>query len=741
MDANVNGLRLLLDYARSQRATAGRAVEGFLFFSSSEIYGDPTPGAHPDARDVPRQRLVHRSARVLRRVEALRRDAVRQLRAAARPAGHDRAAVQQLRAGPQDHRSAGASRTSPATSSRAATSSLLSDGSPTRTFCYVADAVVGYYKVLVTRTARRGVQHRHRGRRKSPWPSWPSSIAALARELFGYAGQVVRRASPEADYLVDNPNRRCPIIDKARDELGYEPAVVARRGPRGARCSGTAENQRRSGRLMSVSIVGRGLRRPRHRRVPGRAAATRSSCVDVDRGEGRRDQRAASSPIHEPGLDELLARNVGRRLRATTDLAQAVARVRAHAHRGRHAVRRRRRSTSTLSSRRARRRSARRSPSKAGYHVVVVKSTVVPGTTDGVVPPLLEEASGKRAGDDFGVGMNPEFLTEGRGASTTSCIPTGSCSGASTTRTHATCSSELYAAFAATCRDCCTNTATAEMIKYASNALLATMISFSNEIGNLCAQSADVDVVDVMRGVHLLATTSARRAGRATASPAPIASFLEAGCGFGGSCLPKDVRALIAEGSAAGARCGAARGARGRTTRSRTRSCGSLERAAGDLDGTARHRARRGVQARHRRRAGVARDPDRPSDSLDRGARVTLHDPVVPDAPGRARGSGCALEPDLEGALASADVVVLVTRWDDYRGCPALLAAVAIRSPSFVDGRRMLDKSAFPRYVGIGARLMIALPLTAAAPASSACSRSAVTRTTSRSAAAGRCSR
>ena len=84
------------------------------------------------------------------------------------------------------------------------------------------------------------------------------------------------------------------------------------------------------------------------------------------------------------------------------------------------------------------------------------------------------------------------------------------------------------------------------MIKYASNAVLATMISFSNEIARLCAAVGEVDAIDVMRGVHQACYfTIAKGNERITA---PIASFLEPGCGFGGSCLPKDVTALIGQG-------------------------------------------------------------------------------------------------------------------------------------------------------------------------------------------------
>ena len=119
---------------------------------------------------------------------------------------------------------------------------------------------------------------------------------------------------------------------------------------------------------------------------------------------------------------------------------------------------------------------------RSSFHVVVVKSTVVPGTTDGLVRPLLEEVSGKKAGAGFGVGMNPEFLTEGE-ALQDFMFPDRLILGGMDERTLDVLD-ELYSPFKGVER-LRTNNKTAEMIKYVSNCLLATMISFSNEIANL----------------------------------------------------------------------------------------------------------------------------------------------------------------------------------------------------------------------------------------------------------------
>ena len=101
---------------------------------------------------------------------------------------------------------------------------MLSDGSPKRTFCYVADAVVGYYKTLV-----RG----RSGEAYNIGVEEPEiSVAELAerfveaaRVVVGYGGKIVREVSADTDYLIDNPGRRCPRIEKARTELGFDPRV------------------------------------------------------------------------------------------------------------------------------------------------------------------------------------------------------------------------------------------------------------------------------------------------------------------------------------------------------------------------------------------------------------------------------------------------------------------------------------------------------------------------------------
>jgi nucleoside-diphosphate-sugar epimerase len=108
---------------------------------------------------------------------------------------------------------------------------MLSDGAPKRTFCYVADAIVGYYKILVK--GRKGEAYNIGVEEPEiSVAELAERVVRLSAELFGYKGKVVRKVSQDKDYLVDNPNRRCPIITKARNDIGYNPSIPIDEGLR-----------------------------------------------------------------------------------------------------------------------------------------------------------------------------------------------------------------------------------------------------------------------------------------------------------------------------------------------------------------------------------------------------------------------------------------------------------------------------------------------------------------------------
>lgn len=250
-------------------------------------------------------------------------------------------------------------------------------------------------------------------------------------------------------------------------------------------------------------------------------------CVDIDedkvRGINRREP-----PIYEKGLQEMMREVIPKRLTATTDLRKAVLNSdvtficvgtpsSVHGEIKLHQMEKICTDIGHILK------------EKKGTHVVVVKSTVVPGTCQKIVVPVLEKASKKKLGKDFGVVMNPEFLREGS-AVEDFFHPDRIVLGSSDPKSVAAVR-RLYRSFK--CPVLETNFGEAEMIKYASNAMLATKISFINEIGNVC-KLMGIDTNRVAKGIGLDYRIGPH--------------FLRSGIGFGGSCFPKDVSAIVYKG-------------------------------------------------------------------------------------------------------------------------------------------------------------------------------------------------
>ncbi len=229
MDSNINGLRALLDRFHRQDVD-GKPVGGFLFMSSSEIYGDPSPECIPTPEDYrgfvscTGPRACYDEAK--RYGETLCVNFAQQYGLpirAARPFNNygPGLKITDRRVLPDFARDILSGRDI----------SILSDGTPMRTFCYVADAVVGYYKALV----RGGVGEAYNIGTEAPEISMADlarMMATTSADLFGYTGSVVLGQTSDPDYLRDNPNRRCPDISKARAELDYEPIVALDEGLR-----------------------------------------------------------------------------------------------------------------------------------------------------------------------------------------------------------------------------------------------------------------------------------------------------------------------------------------------------------------------------------------------------------------------------------------------------------------------------------------------------------------------------
>lgn len=444
---------------------------------------------------------------------------------------------------------------------------------------------------------------------------------------------------------------------------------------------------------MKISIIGTGY----VGLVSGVCLAEKGhdvTCVDID--QAKVDSiNAGQAPIHEKGLDELLARICGVNFRATTDLRAAVLgseismiAVGTPFDGDEIDLRYIRAAASQIGA---------ALKDKPSYHVVLVKSTVVPGTTSDIVLPLVEQASGKKAGPDFGVGMNPEFLREGEAVGDF-LFPDRIVLGGSDGRTLDVLE-QLYQPFTGVDR-LRTDPRTAEMIKYTANSLLATMISFSNEIGGLCAAIPNVDVTDVMRGVHLDKRLSPILADGTRIVPA-FTTYIEAGCGFGGSCFPKDVKALIAHGRKLGRKMSLLDSV---VQVNQAQPANMLELLASRISRLKDTRVTVLGVAFKPGTDDIRESPALPviQSLLDAGACVTAYDPVAKDEAERHFGKGTLTFADtLEGAVKDADAVLLMTRWPEFERLPEVFSSLPCQ-PVLIDGRRLISKNSVERYEGIG---------------------------------------
>lgn len=222
IDANVLGLRNLLEIFKDKN------IKGFLFFSSSEVYGDPLPEFVPTPENYrgnvscvgPRacydeaKRFGETLCYYFNKIYGMPIRTVRPFNNYG--PGMD---IDDRRVVADFARNIFANQDI----------IMLSDGSPTRTFCYVADALIGYYKILINGCPGEAYNIGVEG---------PEiSIMELAKQMldigkrhFGYTGKIVHKIGKDKEYLTDTPNRRCPDITKAREQLGYSPSISLNKG-------------------------------------------------------------------------------------------------------------------------------------------------------------------------------------------------------------------------------------------------------------------------------------------------------------------------------------------------------------------------------------------------------------------------------------------------------------------------------------------------------------------------------
>ncbi len=382
---------------------------------------------------------------------------------------------------------------------------------------------------------------------------------------------------------------------------------------------------------------------------------------------------AGETPIHEPGLAERIAEHAGDRLRATTDYDAVVDTDLTMLCLPTPAREDGSIDTSIVE---AGAEALGEALADVDSHTVVVKSTVVPGTTAEVVAPLVRA----HAGDAIGVGMNPEFLREGS-AVDDFLDPDKLVFGADDDATLAA----LRALFEPLIERVDppvveVSTREAETIKYANNAFLAAKVSLINDIGNVCKEYG-VDAYAVADAIGLDDRIGDR--------------FLRSGVGWGGSCFPKDVRAIVAAANEAGYEPAMLEAAVEVNDRQPERLIELLADHV-ELEG-----ARIAV-------LGLAFKPGtddvRNSRAIPvieglqaRGADVVGYDPVATERM-REHVPGIEYADSAEGALAGADAAVVATDWPEFDD----LAFDGMARRVLVDGRRIdVDADALEVYEGL----------------------------------------
>ena len=308
-----------------------------------------------------------------------------------------------------------------------------------------------------------------------------------------------------------------------------------------------------------------------------------------------------------------------------------------------------------------------------GNVIVVIKSTAPVGAAERVIDEVRHEISLRNVGFQAEVVVNPEFLRAGTSVKDF-LEPDRVVVGGESQSAVATVAS-LYTSFTPAERIFKMDLASAALVKYAANAMLATRISFMNELANL-AELVGADIAEVQRGIG----ADSRIGG----------SYLQPGMGYGGSCLPKDVASLIAVGEAAGSTMGVIRAAAEANSLQAHRITEKLERHLGDLAG--RTIAVWGLAFK----GGTDDIRDAPShtlimDLVESGASVRAYDPAAGDAARRlySEEGDVTIVTSLLAALEGADALAIAADWPEFRALPLPEIARALSERVVVDGRNL----------------------------------------------------
>jgi UDPglucose 6-dehydrogenase len=317
--------------------------------------------------------------------------------------------------------------------------------------------------------------------------------------------------------------------------------------------------------------------------------------------------------------------------------------------------------------------------------IILIKSTVIPGTMKDVILPILEKNSKKKAGKDFGLISNPEFLQESNAIRDTIKPHVIVLGGYRTKFMNNT--RKFFSRFNPNTPIIITNHQTAEMIKYANNSFLATKISFINQIASICQAIPDTNIDDIAATIGL--------------DPRIGNLFLNAGPGYGGSCLPKDMNAIINLSSKIGVKPTLLNAVE-RTNKLQISNIVTLIK-----------RNIRKIKGKKIAVLGVAFKPDtddiRDSTGIELvrqlmklGANVTIHDPRALDNARKIFHSNAEYTTTISSALKNCQCVIIMTQWKEYEKIDN--KTIKYMNKKFIiDSRRILsNKNLDAKYYAIG---------------------------------------
>ncbi len=440
------------------------------------------------------------------------------------------------------------------------------------------------------------------------------------------------------------------------------------------------------GNTQSISIIGLGYV---GLCTAGTFASRGFKTVGIDIDEDRVGQiRRGRAPVHEPQLEGLLKKAVKNMLlEATSDISTVTETSSTFLTVGTPGQ-----SDGSIDLtyvKNAAKELGRVLREKHAYHLVIVKSTVIPGTTNGTVKPILEKSSQKTIGTQLGLCSNPEFLKEGT-AIKDALHPDKIVIGANDKKS-ASLLKRLYQKFYGKNLPpvIITSPETAELVKYASNAFLATKVSFINTIANIAQEIPGVDVNQVAEAIGH--------------DPRIGPLFLKAGPGYGGSCFHKDLQALINYSKHHHYDPVLLRSSEETNTWQADRVVELSEKLMGPL--SEKRIAVLGLAFKKDtddiREAASIRVIDR---LRRKGASVVAYDPMAMSNFEKVFGKTVELAGDSRSALKGTDCAIVMTEWDEFKKLNAKDYVAHMRRPNLVDARRIYNPNEFSElnFQGVG---------------------------------------